>query len=342
MKVYTLKVQDVIKETADAVTICFKQPNLKKVKYQAGQYLSVVLRINGRRYIRAYSFSSSPSLDKTLNITVKRVLGGIMSNYINDSVKVDDVIEVLEPIGKFIHKTDSNIQTITFWGVGSGITPLYSIIRELLATDELVVLNLIYGNKRKGDALFFDEIEKLQQDYSNRFKVYHFLSQEKEIVDSTNRTLNSRISKEFVTDYSAQFPFSKHYICGPLAMKEMIIEELVKNQCAEDRIYFENFELVKNPEDFKNIVNQKVVISFNGIDTEVEVIKGNSILEEALELNIELPYSCQTGSCSTCKATLLSGELQMIGLDKPRTDLNSDEFLLCCSYPLSENVKLSI
>ena len=102
MKNYTLKVQDIKKETNDTITLCFKQPALKKIKYQAGQYLTLQFRINGRRYIRPYSFSSTPLIDATLNVTIKRVSGGVVSNYINDTIKIGDVIEVQEHLREFV------------------------------------------------------------------------------------------------------------------------------------------------------------------------------------------------------------------------------------------------
>src|ERR1700676_3508127 len=102
MKFYTLRVIDIRRETQDCLTVIFKQPGLKRIKYFAGQYLSLIFRINGRRYIRPYSFSSAPGVEATLNITIKRVPGGIVSNHILDKLKVDDIIEVMEPMGDFI------------------------------------------------------------------------------------------------------------------------------------------------------------------------------------------------------------------------------------------------
>ena len=102
MQTFTLKVIDIKKETGDTVTLSFKQPGLKKIKYKAGQYLTLIFRINGRRYLRPYSLSSAPGIDANLEITVKRVTGGIISNHINDMVKVDDLIEILYPMGDFV------------------------------------------------------------------------------------------------------------------------------------------------------------------------------------------------------------------------------------------------
>ncbi|MBF7090655.1 ferredoxin--NADP reductase [Flavobacterium sp. ALJ2] len=342
MKNYTLKVQEIRRETDDAVTLCFKQPGLKKIKYRAGQYLTIQFRINGRRYIRPYSFSSTPLIDATLDVTIKRVLGGIVSNYINDTVKVDDVIEVQEPLGEFIFEPDESIKSVVFWGVGSGITPLFSMIKDLLATQSLINIYLVYGNKSNSSVIFKDQLEKLKKIYSDRFKIYNFYSKE-EFFDDDSHNYKGRIHKEFVEKLmnNIQTP-AQHFICGPIGLKNTVKGALLNLGHLEGTIFSEDFEIIKNPEDFKDIKDQHVTLNFKGISNEVKIKKGQSVLEEALESGLELPYSCQTGNCSTCKATLKSGEMIMIGLSKPRTDLNENEFLLCCSYPLTNDVCIEI
>lgn len=119
MKNYTLKVHDIKKETKDTITICFKQPGLKKIKYHAGQYLTLSTRINGRKYTRPYSFSSAPSVDSFLETTIKRVPNGIFSNHIHDTLQVGDIVEVMEPMGDFVYTHDEFFNSIYFWGVGS-------------------------------------------------------------------------------------------------------------------------------------------------------------------------------------------------------------------------------
>jgi len=342
MKNYTLKVQEIKKETSDTITLCFKQPGLKKIKYLAGQYLTLQFRINGRRYIRPYSFSSTPLIDATLDVTVKRVPGGIVSNYINDTIKVGDVIEVQEPLGDFIFEGDDSIKTVVFWGVGSGITPLFSMIKHLLTGQPLINVHLVYGNKSKESVIFNDALEKLKSAYSERFTIFNFYSKE-DFFDDDSHNFQGRINSNFIENLIKDNPHpTRHYICGPTGLKNTIKESLLDLTGNLNNVFAEDFELVKNPEDFKDIFDQEIVLNFEGQENIIVIGKGNSVLESALETGLELPYSCQTGNCSSCKATLLSGQLKMIGLDKPRTDLNSNEFLLCCSYPLSENIKLSI
>ncbi|SHG60191.1 ferredoxin--NADP reductase [Flavobacterium johnsoniae] len=341
MKSYTLKVQEIRTETDDTVTLCFKQPGLKKIKYLAGQYLTLQFRISGRRYIRPYSFSSTPLIDSTLDVTIKRVPGGVVSNYINDTVKVDDVIEVQEPLGDFVFKSDESIRSVIFWGVGSGITPLFSMIKDLLVNNSLNI-HLVYGNKSNSSVIFKEKLEELKMTYSDRFQVHSFYSKEEFFIEDSHN-YRGRINADFVEKLlqDIQSP-SQHFICGPIGLKNTIKESLTKLGQSLDNVFSEDFEIVKNPEDFKDIYNREILLNFQGFDNKITINKGNSILEEALETGIELPYSCQTGNCSTCKGIVLSGELKMIGLEKPRTDLANNEYLLCCSYPLTDNVSIKI
>lgn len=343
MKKFTLKVQEIKKETPDTVTLCFKQPNLRKIKYQAGQYLTLSFRINDRKYSRPYSFSSSPSVDTFIEVTIKRVPGGIVSNYIFNEIQIGDSIEVMEPMGDFVYDFNDTNNSVYFWGVGSGITPLISMIKEILHTNPAININLIYGNKNQESSIFLETLDQLKEKYSAVFKIWHFQSQSV-LLENSDNIYKGRINSDFISkilkDNSDKN--TSHFICGPQGLKNTIKETINSLGCSFSKIHTEDFELVKNPKDFEYIQTQKIKISYLGVETEVEIEKGKSILDGALDLGIEIPYSCQTGSCSTCKAQLISGDLKMIGLNTPRLDLNSNEFLLCCSYPINENVKVEI
>ena len=342
MNNYTLKVQEVRRETDDTVTLCFKQPGLKKIKYVSGQYLTLQFRINGRRHLRPYSFSSTPKIDSTLDVTVKRVQGGIVSNYINVTVKVDDLIEVQEPLGNFVFEYDQLIKSVVFWGVGSGITPLFSMIKQLLVTEPLISVYLVYGNKSKTSVIFYDQLEKLKQIYQGRFKIYYFYTKE-ESYDNNLDQYQGRINENFVLNLMNNIEArTRHYICGPAGLKNTINESLNKHFVNPNDIFSEDFELVKDPEDFKDVSDQEICLNFEGNENKIVIKKGSSVLEGALEIGLELPYSCQTGNCSNCKATLKSGKIKMIGLGKARTDLNVNEYLLCCSYPMTKDVCIEI
>ncbi|MBB6502397.1 ferredoxin--NADP reductase [Pedobacter cryoconitis] len=344
MVTYTLKVIDKINETQDTVTVCFKQPALRKIKYKAGQYLTLIFRINGRRYLRPYSFSSAPVIDTTLDVTVKRIHNGIVSNHIHDVVKVGDSIEVLSPMGDFIYENnEADVSQIFLWGVGSGITPLISLTKYVLAEYPDIRINLVYGNRNHESTIFSNLINELLIKHPERFKVWYFhtlLS----VTDASPFLVQGRINKKSVFNVMKGIiaEQSQHYICGPLGLKDSVKEALSELNVPNSRVLSEDFELIRDPGDFNDVQTQSVNLKFENQEYILEVVKGKSILECALDAGIELPYSCQTGNCNTCKAKLKNGDLKMIGLSQERTDLLSDEYLLCCSHPLTKGVSLEV
>jgi ring-1,2-phenylacetyl-CoA epoxidase subunit PaaE len=345
MKTYSLKILELRHETEETITICFKQPGLRKIRYKAGQYISLIFRINGRRYIRPYSFSSCPGYDEHLEVTIKRVFQGIVSNHIHDNLKVGDVIEVMEPMGEFVFD-ESNIfcKEVYLWGVGSGITPLISIAKDILSNYSNINVNLIYGNRNEDNTIFHNLIKTLNQTFSNRFKVWHFYTNFS-ISESSPYKVEGRISVKDVQNImltANTLSTTYHYICGPSGLKESVKNTLLELKVPDHQIKSEDFELIKNPQDFKDILTQIVKLKFENVDYTLEVVKGKTILESALDSGIELPYSCQTGDCSTCKGNLLGGQARMIGLKSKRADLKENEFLLCCSHPVTNNTYIEV
>jgi len=338
MQTYTLKVIGIRRETEGTVTVCFKQPGLKKIKYEAGQYLTLIFRINGRRYIRPYSFSSAPGVDANLEVTVKRVTGGIVSNHINDVVKIDDMIEAMPPMGDFV-LPQGEVQNVFLWGAGSGITPLISIAKHILAVQEKVSVKLIYGNKAQESTIFYEQINKLRLAYQTKFKFWHFYTR-MSVDETMPDVIQGRIDPAKVMAVLRQEDLkdSLHFICGPVGLKESVKDVLTTSNIPPSHIFSEDFELIKDLKDFEEIETQNITLVFQGKERSLEVVKGKSVLETALDANIELPYSCQTGNCSTCKAKLKQGALKMIGLKEERMDLEKDEYLLCCSHPIDGNV----
>jgi ring-1,2-phenylacetyl-CoA epoxidase subunit PaaE len=344
MNNYTLKILEIRKETTESVTLCFKQPGLKKVKYFSGQYLSLIIRINGRKYVRPYSFSSAPSVDSFLEVTVKQVPDGIVSNYINTELRVGDVIEVLEPMGDFTYDFTNPKHSAYFWGVGSGITPLFSIIKEVLHKHPNTEVHLVYGNKNLETEIFKNQLSQMQQEYPLTFSINNFYSQ-LELVESNKEIHKGRITSEFINRLLSKNIYVKesvHYICGPSDLKKNIKNNLIELEVPITSIYSEEFELTIDPKELEDVEDSIVAILFQDELSEINVPKGKSVLDIALDYGIEISYSCQTGNCNTCKAKLKGGQLKMIGLSKERDDLEKDEFLLCCSYPLTQKISVEI
>lgn len=344
MTKFTLTVQNIKIETKESVTICFRQPGLRKIKYQAGQFITLVVRINERKYLRTYSFSSAPSVDDFLEITVKRVPNGIVSNYINDELKVGDALEVIEPMGDFTYDFTNPRYSAYFWGVGSGITPLFSIIKEVIFKHPKTQIHLVYGNKNIESEIFNSELLRLQQDYPLTFSIYNFYSQLKQVI-SDRQIHEGRITSEFINTLVSKdiyFKESVHYICGPNDLKKIINDNLIELELPINSIYTEGFELTIDPNELKDINESIVTISLQNNLYEIFVPKGKSVLNIALDHHIEIPYSCQTGNCNSCRAKLKEGQLKMIGLKKYREDLENYEFLLCCSYPMTKKISVEI
>ncbi|WP_295794817.1 ferredoxin--NADP reductase [Mucilaginibacter sp.] len=346
MQYFTLKVVGRFYETSDTVTVSFKQPGLKKIKYSAGQYLTLIFRINGRRYMRPYSFSSAPFIDADLEVTIKRVPGGIVSNHIIDSLKVGDIVEVMEPMGDFILRENNIAQDtrIVLWGAGSGITPLMSLAKYALHQNIASHVTLIYGNRNIESVIFNDKIEDLKKRFDNKFSVWHFHTR-LAIRSNNPYVIEGRISPQKVLSVMQDennFDNSLHYICGPVGLKESVKAVLLNHGVSNEKIYFEDFEVARNPADFDEIVTREVLIKKGGQHTTVEVAKGKSILEAGLDAMIELSYSCQTGNCLVCKGRLIKGEVKMIGVKKLPEDLQQNEYLLCSSFPLTDEVEIEV
>ncbi len=344
MRHYTLTIHEIRKETKDAITLCFKQPGLQKIKYQAGQYITLIVKINGRKYARPYSFSSAPSVDTALEITVKRMPDGIASNYINNELKVGDVVEVLEPMGDFTFNRINPINHVYLWGVGSGITPLFSLIKEILYSQSNTFIHLIYGNKNQDSAIFSKQLSHLKKEHPDAFSLTNFYSQ-MDFLEQSNTIQKGRISASFIIQLLAQHKNVKegvHYICGPNGLKEIVKSTLMELTVPSSSIFSEEFELVIDPVELEGVEDSKVSVLFQGRHSEIFVPKGKSVLDVALDYGLEIPYSCQTGNCNTCMAKLKEGQLKMLGLTKERNDLAHDGFLLCCSYPLTKAISIEV
>ncbi|ALI99772.1 hypothetical protein DC20_13305 [Rufibacter tibetensis] len=275
------------------------------------------------------------------------MIGGIVSNHIIDEVKIGDSIEVLPPMGDFIFEPTlyPELKHIYLWGAGSGITPLFSITKHILVNHPHLSLTLVYGNRSHESAIFHNKILELEQNYPQQLKIWHFHTKLKVSENDNPYLIQGRINPSkvlAVMEDENHIQSVVHYICGPAGLKESVKEALSNIGTTAPQIFSEDFELVKNPKDFEGIKTQHVEISLNQVTTKVEVIKGKSILEAGLDASVELNYSCQTGNCTVCKGKVVSGEVKTIGPEKLPEDLALDEYLLCCSYPLTENVKIEV
>jgi ring-1,2-phenylacetyl-CoA epoxidase subunit PaaE len=339
MLTYLLKVVEIRKETYNTVTFCFKQPGLKKIKYIPGQYLTLVVNINNRKYKRAYSLSSAPDIDQYLEVTVKRVTHGLVSNHLIDTLKVGDSQEVIEPLGDFIFDIDLHRdKQIYLWGAGSGITPLISILKSSLKNySNKIVLTCL--NKTEHEAIFLQQLLSL----TNQYPIFSLnLVYTKQVVDGAFSGRITPVYIKNIIDTSTKKDDGIHFICGPAKLKNLISNTLCENAVKKQNIFSEEFEKVVSENELKDIKTEWITLTNNqGKSTIVEVVKGKSILEACLDLGLDLSYSCQTGNCKLCQARLKEGKVKIITSESIE-GLEDDMHLLCCSYPLDSKVNFEI
>ena len=336
-----LQIKNIIKETDDALSLCFKNGNFfRKLSYKPGQFLTIHVPVDNIVHKRAYSFSSNPFTDKDLKITIKRVDKGLVSNYIHDFIKVGDALEVDKPAGSFFVEPDKNAgrQYVLFAG-GSGITPIYSIAESVLVKEPGSKVLLVYANQSLDSIIFHQEIKVLCEMYPKNFSVEHIVASLKKEEGNYHAGL---ATKELIDGIFAkhQLSYGDHIymICGPFGYMEKIKEILKEGGVPREKIKIEVFKSPAIKMSGKNLLSD-VIIKVNGKQHQIKVRGDKSILQQAMSDNISLPYSCRSGMCSTCKATCVSGEVKMIdGHFLSDDEVAKGHILTCISYPESESV----
>lgn len=338
-------VKNIIQETEDAITICLKNGNLfKKFTYKPGQFLTIQTFIEGMAQKRAYSFSSNPYSDKDLKITVKRVANGSVSNYLHNTLKEGDKIKIENPAGSFyIEPKNSNKEQYVLFAGGSGITPIFSIIKSVLTQEPNSKVLLIYANQKKDSIIFHNQIKELEVNYPNTFKVEHIVSQTNVLTKNYHPGLATKILIDAIMlKHNIQYSNHVYMICGPFGYMEKIKEILADNGITRDKIKIEVFKSPVVKVTGKNLISN-VTLKHNGKEYCFKVRGDKSILNQAMSENIVLPYSCRSGMCSTCKGKCIEGEVQMTeGHILPDKEVAHGGILTCVSYPLSKNVVIEI
>ena len=274
-----LKVVEVIRETAEAVTIHFEHPDKINIPSKAGQYLTLIMPINGKEMRRSYSLSSAPHEAPRLAVTVKKVPNGIVSNYLVEKCTVGMEMKVLEPMGNFkVETSPEKARNVVLVGAGSGITPLISIAKAILKEENKSRVTLIYGNRHEGTVIFREKLVEMQAQYNGRFVVEHVYSQPKLDAPAGKKSVFKSLSSLFKKkeDNTPESDTNQHqykgrlnrkmliqilenlhltnysdlefYLCGPAGMMEEAKEALQILQVSPDRIFKESFMSGKEKE----------------------------------------------------------------------------------------------
>ncbi len=335
---HELTIAGVIAETADASSFVFEIPPhlAESFRYVAGQFLTVEVDLGHVRLKRCYSLSSSPDTDTEHKVTVKRVVGGRVSNWMIDNLKAGDRIRVLPPAGLFVLKPRGN--PVTLFGGGSGVTPVLSILKTALATTERRV-QLVYANRDRDSIIFRAEIDALAARYPERLTLVHRLDVESGFLD-----------RPAVLEYLRGWEASDFYVCGPAPFMDVIEATLVELGIHADHIHVERFVSPHDPDRVEPEltgaaakhaapVDARVAIHLRGETRELDCPAGKTILEAARAAGIKTPSNCEDGYCSVCRAKLSEGDVWMRLHDAlTKTELEQRWVLTCQARPTSARV----
>lgn len=344
-----LQIQDVISETEEAVTLRFKKPFLRKLDYLPGQFLTLMLKINGKSHQRSYSISSLNRFDKYVSVTVKKVKDGLVSNFLCDKVKKGDKLTVLRPLGSFVYKPDVDSERhVLLIGGGSGITPLMAILKAVLFSENKSKVTLLYANRNPESVIFRAKLEEYAEQFSDRFKLINLLAESASELKTgvqgrlDNEVFESLIQQKII-DYSA---VTDAYICGPEGLMDVAKECVLQKGFPEDRLFLEQFFAaigVSTP-----LTGEKGSIGLRKPGTnEIDVVEADmdtSILQNMLTGGQSVSYSCGTGVCGSCKCKLVEGEVEttMMALGLTEEDKSNNIILPCISKNKTKEITLEI
>jgi len=313
---HTLNIDSIEKVTDKSVAITFAIPEHLKdnFRFKAGQYVTLKTVINGEEVRRDYSICSSPK-SNTITVGVKAVEGGTFSVYANEKLKAGDSIDVATPNGRFVFEpNEARTRTIAAFAAGSGITPILSIAKTLLEEEPFSNFILVYGNKTLADAMFIKALLGLKDTYGNRFHIHFIYSQSQEEDALFGRIEKSTVNLIVKNKYKG-ITIETFYLCGPEAMIHTVKDVLLENNIKEKNILFELFtaptETDATADANRPDGHSKIKVIVDEEEFEFEMAQDHSILEATLKQDIDAPYSCQGGICSSCIARVTEGEATM-------------------------------
>jgi len=348
-KFHRLVVAKVERETRDAVAITFAVPDAlaEPFRFAAGQHLTLRADIGGQDVRRSYSICSG-ARDGSLRIAVKRNPGGVFSGWANESLKAGDTLDVMPPLGHFgVPLVSGSRRSYAGFAAGSGITPLLSIVKTTLATEPLSRFTLFYGNRASGTVMFKEELAALKDTYLTRFNLVHVLSREAQDIDLLHGRIDRTKADALAAHWLDLEAIEAVFVCGPDGMMQAVAEALKARGCPDAKVRIERFATsvprhehrpAKPPE--PGHTECAVTVVLDGATRTFTLEKGKeSILEAGLKAGIEIPYSCKSGVCSTCRAKLTAGEVDMdVNFALEDYEVARGFVLTCQSHPVTDQV----
>jgi len=339
---YKLTIKEIKRETPQTISVVFNVPlELQDFyKFMAGQYVNLKLTLDGKEIRRAYSICSSPTSNE-LRIAIKAIKNGTFSKFANEQLKEGSVLEVGTPEGRFTFEPQPEKQrNYMAFVAGSGITPVMSILQNVLQQEPKSSFVLVYGNKSPEDTIFYNQLNELQSQFLGRLSVQYVFSQK-----NIDGQLFGRIDKSvvnFVHNKHVGQEFSKYYLCGPEEMINLVNTTLKEKNVAEKDVKFELFSAspsVEKTSETGTVEHTKITVLVDGDEETFEMSNKQTLLEAALKQGLDAPYSCQGGVCSSCIAKITVGSAVM----KKNTILTDKEIasgltLTCQAHPTSAEI----
>lgn len=345
---HRLAVKDLRRETSDAISLTFAIPDALKDDYRfsPGQYLTLRTTMDGEEVRRSYSICSGPD-DGEMRIAVKKVDGGAFSSWAADELKSGDEIDVMTPTGRFgIVPVPQTARIHVGFAAGSGITPILSIIKGVLARERDSRFFLFYGNRSTGSMLFREALEQLKDRFIDRLSVFHVISGEEQDIPILHGRLDGEKVRVLLRSQVPATTIDHVFICGPTGMSEEIEATCREIGIPDDRIHIERFVsgLGGKPRP-KAVVpagappKAFAALIIDGKRREVPVAEGEAILDAALRAGVDLPFACKGGMCSTCRARLVEGEAKMdVNYSLEPWELEKGFVLTCQAKPVTGRV----
>ena len=338
---HKLTVKQVIKETANAVSVLFDIPeNLKpNFHFISGQYITIKKEINGEELRRAYSICSTPKRGD-LKVAIKSVENGAFSVYATTQLKAGDVLDVAEPEGKFLLEPKPNKNYIAF-AAGSGITPILSMVKTVLKSESSSTFTLIYGNRTAAETVFKNKLDELAAKFSN-FNLHYISSRERQ-----ENALFGRIDKPFTNFYVKNkykdIQFDEAFLCGPEEMITVVSDTLKESNILPENIHFELFTPSSEEENLDQIKDgfTEITVLLDDEETTFLMKQSDDILAATLRNDLDSPYSCQGGVCSSCLAKVTEGKAVMVKNSILTDGEVEDGFILTCqAHPTTQKISI--
>lgn len=329
--------------TPSSVAITFSVPKelIQTYDFVPGQYITIKTEVKGKELRRAYSICSSPKSD-CFTIGVKKVDKGGFSDFAHTQLAAGDTLEVMPPEGRFTFQSSGKPKNIAAFAAGSGITPIMSIAKAVLESHPKSKFVLLYGNKSAKETMFYTDLVNLELNHSDRFFV-HFVTSQTQEDDSRFGRVDTAMVNYAVKNKHKDIDFDAYYLCGPEAMIDLVSDTLKDNDVPKDKIHFELFTSTEILDERPITAEGQTQLTVTVDDEEFSFLmdKKEVVLDAVLKQNIDAPYSCQGGVCSTCIARVTEGKAEM-AKNQILTDGEIEEGLIltCQAHPLTATLKV--